>query len=96
MNRTDVLGQSREADVEERLKRLLAEIIGDHALIAGISGDTDIVHDLGLDSIQMINFLLRLEDEFDVELDFEDLTLDQVGSLRELGRFVLAEAGRPS
>ncbi|MBW8795404.1 MAG: acyl carrier protein [Streptomyces sp.] len=96
MHQTDALGQSRETDVEERLRKLLGEIIGDHALITGISGDTDIVNDLGLDSIQMINFLLRLEDEFDVELDFEHLTFDQLGSLRELGRFVLAEAGRPS
>ncbi|MEV7870539.1 phosphopantetheine-binding protein [Streptomyces sp. NPDC088124] len=82
--------------VEERIKKLLGEIIGDPGLADALTGESHIIEDLGLDSIQMINFLLRLEDEFDLELDYESLTFEQLGHIKELIRFVTAEADRLS
>jgi acyl carrier protein len=92
----DVVAQSHIATPEqlERIKTLLADVLGDPALAATIDDDTSIVGDLGLDSIQMINFLLRLEDEFDIELEFEELSLDQVDSLRQLAGFVAGAGAR--
>ncbi|MCP2163165.1 acyl carrier protein [Goodfellowiella coeruleoviolacea] len=90
-----VLDQNDVADtaaVAGRIKALLGTILGDPALAATIDENTSIVNDLGLDSIQMINFLLQLEDEFNLELDFEDLSLEQLDSLRQLTAFV-SEAG---
>ncbi|MDT3400530.1 phosphopantetheine-binding protein [Streptomyces sp. B1866] len=97
MNNADALtGPPGLETVFERIRDLLGEIVGDPDVTAGITEETSVVDDLGLDSIQMINFLLRLEDEFDLELDFEGLTFEQVGSVRGLCRFVAAEARRQS
>jgi acyl carrier protein len=75
-------------DVTGRVKALLAQVLGEPGLAATIGDDAGIVTDLGLDSIQMINFLLQVEDEFDVELDFESLDLDHLGSVRRFCAFV--------
>jgi acyl carrier protein len=75
-------------DVTGRVKALLAEVLGEPALAAEIGDGAGIVTDLGLDSIQMINFLLQVEDEFDVELDFESLDLEHLGSVRRFCGFV--------
>lgn len=76
--------------VAPRIKAVLGVVLGDDQLAATITDDTNIVDDLGLNSIQMINFLLALEDAFDVELEFEDLTFAQLESFPEICRFVVA------
>ncbi|NUU21880.1 MAG: acyl carrier protein [Streptomycetaceae bacterium] len=77
-----------------RLKALVAEILGDPGLAAGIADDADLVDELGLDSVQMIRFLLGTEDAFDLELDFEALELDHIRSVRLFAEFVLREVAR--
>ena len=87
---TDVEAPAPVTGVAPRIKAVLGVILGDADLAATITDDTNIVDDLGLNSIQMINFLLALEDAFDVELEFEDLTFAQLESLPEICRFVVA------
>jgi len=86
-----VSGYGSGASVQERVKAILGGILGQD-LVADITDDTGIVNDLGLDSIQMITFLLRIEDEFDLELDFESLELVQLDSVRQFCEFVTADA----
>lgn len=81
--------------VPAAMKELLAEILGDPRLAASIPDDVDIVDDLRLDSLQMISFLLAIEDRFDVELDFESLGLDDLRSLRQFCALVLPGVPEP-
>ncbi|MFL6123183.1 acyl carrier protein [Actinophytocola sp.] len=76
--------------VSGRTRAVLGEVLGNPALAATITDDTDIIHDLGLDSIQAINFLLALEDAFDVELEFEELTYEQLQRFSQVCGFVIA------
>jgi len=71
-----------------RLRQLLAEAVGDGTLANDISDDADIVNDIGIDSIQMITFLLSVEDALDISLDFENLDLSDLTSLRQFHAFV--------
>lgn len=73
-----------------RIRAVLGVILGNEELAASITDETNIVDDLGLNSIQMINFLLALEDAFDVELEFEELSFAQLESFPEIRRFVMA------
>ncbi|GAA2683889.1 MULTISPECIES: acyl carrier protein [Actinosynnema] len=79
-----------EGAVARRVREVLAGVLGTPELADGITDATNVVHDLGINSIQMINFLLALEDEFDVELEFEELSFEQLESLPEIRRFVVA------
>jgi acyl carrier protein len=73
----------------ERVRSLLAEVVGPERA-ALIDADTDIVDDAMLDSVLMISFLLRVEDALDIEIEFEDLGLDQVRTLRTFTGFLVA------
>ncbi|SDG51210.1 acyl carrier protein [Lentzea fradiae] len=76
--------------MEHRIRAVLGEVLGDEELAASITDETNIVDDLGLNSIQMINFLLALEDAFDVELEFEELSFSQLESFPAIRQFVMA------
>ncbi|MFD3732237.1 acyl carrier protein [Streptomyces sp. NPDC058632] len=69
-------------ELESRVRNVLVEVLEGKALPEQITTDADMVRDLGLDSLQAIQFLLRVEDEFDVELDYENLRLDHLRSVR--------------
>ena len=84
-------GDDTGAALTGRIRALLADVVGpDRAAVIGV--DTDLVEEVMLDSIQMIAFLLRVEDDLDVEVDFESLGLDHVRTLRSFTRFLLAGA----
>ncbi|MDW3191296.1 MAG: phosphopantetheine-binding protein [Cytophagales bacterium] len=54
-----------------------------------LTDDLSLIHDIGLDSLQMINFFLKLEDEFDLEVDFDDIDYDKMSSVSELINYLL-------
>lgn len=65
------------------VKRLLGEALRDTDGARPIHDDDDIVHGLGLDSLQMIHFLLSVETHFGIALDFEQIDLETLGSVRQ-------------
>lgn len=62
--------------------------MGDTNLAEVLSSDADIVNDIGFDSLQMIAFILRVEEECDVEFDFETFDYSQLTSIETFCRFV--------
>jgi acyl carrier protein len=72
-----------------RLATVLARVMEEPGLARTITPDTSILHDLGVDSLHMISFLLAIEDEFDVQVPFESLELEHLDSMRSLCHFVL-------
>lgn len=54
---------------------------------AEISGSTNIVRDLGLDSLAIMNFILELEDEFDISMPLDRIagieTVDDLAGVVE-------------
>jgi acyl carrier protein len=75
-------------DTISRVKLLLARSIGDESWAERIGDDADIINDLGLDSVQLIGFFLQVEDEFDLELDFDRLEINGLYSLRSFCDFL--------
>jgi acyl carrier protein len=78
-------------DIDLEIRAVLATVLDNGMSAHDISLDADIVTDYGIDSLQMISFLLSIEDTFDVELDYDNLELDDLRSVREFAGFV---AGR--
>lgn len=70
------------------VKRLLADVLRDTDAAPEVRDEHRIVDDLGLDSLQMISFLLGVEDCFRVALDFERLDLSKLGTVAEFAVFV--------
>ncbi len=70
--------------MQETIKKILSEVKDTPVAVMTLSDDTDIINDIGLDSLQMVTFMLKLEEELNIEIDFDNLdfsTLMSVGSL---------------
>lgn len=74
--------------MEEKIIQILAEIKNDNEIVTKASKETSIIDDIGLDSLQMINFLLRIEDEFAIEFDFEQFNLSNLSSVEGLSNYI--------
>ena len=68
--------------------QILAEIKNEPDLAARIVPGTDIINELGLDSLQMINLALRVEDEFQITIDFETFDFDTLLSVQAFWEFI--------
>lgn len=76
----------------EEVRSTLADILVElrfKVTTESLTDDLSLIHDIGLDSLQMINFFLKLEDEFDLEIDFDDIDYDKMSSLKELIRYLM-------
>ena len=67
--------------VFEKMKQILAEQLD--ADIESITLETDIADDLGADSLDVVEMLMSIEDEFEVEIPDE-----QIESLKTVGNVV--------
>ena len=68
--------------------QILVEIKNEPDLAARINPGTDIINELGLDSLQMINLALRVEDEFQITIDFETFDFDTLLSVQAFWEFI--------
>lgn len=75
-------------DIDRQIRAELSTVLDNGMTADDISADADIVAEYGIDSLQMISFLLGIEDIFDLELDYENLELDHLRSVSEFAGFV--------
>ncbi|MEV6596737.1 acyl carrier protein [Actinoplanes sp. NPDC051346] len=74
--------------VETKISQVLARVLANGVTSKELDLDADLVDDYGIDSLQMISLLLGIEDEFDLELDYESLQLDDLRSVRHFAKYV--------
>ena len=65
----------------EKIIEILSKVKDDDSLVGTLNGSTNIISEVGLDSLQMINFVLELEDAFDIEIDFDQFDLTNLQSI---------------
>lgn len=70
--------------MKNRIKEILAEVKEAPALAATLSDDADIINEVGLDSLQVVTFLFKLEEAFEIEIDFERFDYSDLSSIRRL------------
>ena len=58
------------ADIEQRVKGIIADQLGES--IENITPEKDFVQDLGADSLDVVELVMALEEEFGIEIPEED------------------------
>ena len=76
------------SEIKSGVIKLLVEVTENQELDSQLSDSTNLVEDIGLDSIQLINFILTLEDEFGIDVDFEAFDFDNLKSLKSLCEYI--------
>ena len=56
-----------------KLKPIIAPYIQDEEAFKNLSEDTDFVNDLKINSANLVDIILDIEDEFDIRLENEDM-----------------------
>lgn len=69
-----------DQEVRSRISAALQEVVGRPV---AVSDKTDIVNDLGLDSLAIMNFVMALEDEYDISMP-----LDRMAEVQTVGDLV--------
>jgi acyl carrier protein len=70
------------ADVEAEIMAMLSAFLSNPP---PLSSATDLVADLGLESVQVMEFVMEVEDHYDIALDLESLShVRTLGELTEL------------
>lgn len=75
----------------EKIKNVIGEVINNPALAQSFPADADIITDIGLDSLQMIDFMLKIEEEFNIELDFDSLEIGKLKSIRTFADYLAVQ-----
>jgi acyl carrier protein len=67
------------------MKDKIIEIINAHVAKQGldiaVTDSTNLINDVGLDSLGLINLLLTIEDELALELDYSSISIDHLKSV---------------
>ncbi len=74
--------------MEQSIIQIVAEIKNDNELCSILNQDSNLTEDVGFDSLEMINFILLLEDTFQVEIDFETFDFSLLSSVSLLGNYL--------
>ena len=69
------------------LKDVLADLRGDPDL-KNLPDTASVLGDVGLDSLELLQFMLEIEATLEIEVDFERLSYDHFESLAELATFL--------
>jgi len=72
-----------QADIETEITRILSGFLEEPP---ALSGDTDLVADLDLESVQVMEFVVEVEDHYDIAIDLESLS--NVHTVAELAAVV--------
>ncbi len=67
----------------QEIKLILEKIKGVPGLAAQLADSADIIEDIGLDSLQMMEFMLEVESQLDLEIDFEKLDFSYLKSIEK-------------
>ncbi len=82
----------------EGLKSILEDIKGQPGLAATLDASTNILEDVGLDSLEMLHLMLGIEQQLQIEIDFARMDFSQLQSLGSLAQFLgtLNRLGEPT
>ena len=85
---TDETTSPTLADIEAKVSRILVEQLGLEMDEADIKSDSSLLDDVGLDSVALIRFAMGLENDFDIEIDDDDLVIDNFETTGRVARYV--------
>lgn len=70
------------------IKEIVAKLRGDPQLAGELTDTADLVDGLALDSLEMLQFMLELEERLAIRIDFERLEFSYLRSIRTLAHFL--------
>lgn len=70
------------------IKVILGKLKRDESIATRLSDEADLIDEVGLDSLEMLQFMLEAEERLGLQIDFEALEFDYLRSVRVLAEFL--------
>jgi acyl carrier protein len=80
----------KREEIYLRIKEIVKVTLKGEVDIQNIDEKTDLVNDIGIDSIAGIEILVRIENEFQIEIDDEDLSIELIRNFSTIADYVEA------
>ncbi len=74
--------------MQEQIIRIIAELQKDPELTNRLNGQSSIVRDSGMESLQIVQFILQVEKEFGTEIDFDTFDMSLLDSVERFSEYV--------
>jgi acyl carrier protein len=76
------------SELERVIAEQVAAVKGNSRLARKITSDTNLVEEVGLDSLELTDLVTRLEDVLGLTVDYEAFDIGHLQSVRHLARFL--------
>jgi acyl carrier protein len=73
----------------EKIIEVICKVTESPHLKNSVNKNSNIINDIGIDSLQMIAFMLHLEEAFDIEINFEVLNISDLKTIENLAKFIM-------
>ena len=83
-----VHGSGPDSDLADRIRTIVSEQFGVN--MAEVTPDSNILDDLGADSLDVVELVMTLEDEFDIEVP--DEAAEAIRTIADVERYVAEHA----
>ena len=70
------------------IKSILGQLRASPEMASQLSDSADLVNDIELDSLELLQFLLEIEANLDIKIDFESLEYSHLNSISILATFL--------
>ncbi len=74
--------------MEQHIIQIISQIKDDEQLVKDLNEHSNIMEDGGLDSLQMINFILKVEEKFGIEIDLEEFEFSHMESITAFCQYI--------
>jgi len=78
------------ADIEQRIKEIIADQLGE--TVENITPEKDFVKDLGADSLDVVELIMALEEEFGIEIPEEDA--EKIKTVADVINYIKEKVGQ--
>lgn len=77
-------------NINEKVKNIICLTLEDDSYYDRLTDETNLVEDIGMDSIQIMQIVISIEIEFDIEFNDDELLIDNLAILKNLIRIILS------
>ena len=70
------------------IKSIIGKLKRTESMATQLPDEADLIDEVGLDSLEMLQFMLEVEERLGLQIDFEALEFDYLRSIRVLAEFL--------
>ncbi len=74
--------------MELKIKEILRNVLSEDVAVDNLTLEANFVNELGVDSYDFINFLFEIEEEFGIEINYEEFNASNFNTLNDIINYI--------